>query len=161
GLPDPPSAGGVGVIGADLTIINSGSISGGLGSDGTQADAVMFTGGTNSLTLESGYSFTGDVVGSDGTNTLGLGGSVDDSFAVSSIGPAAEFQGFTEFEKTGTGTWTLTGTTTAVTPWTINQGTLAVSTDANLGDASGGLTFGGGTLEITADGFTSARSVTL
>ena len=54
----------------------------------------------------------------------------------------------------------MTGTTTAVTPWTIDQGTLNVSADDNLGDASGALTFGGGTLQYGA-GFSSARSITL
>ena len=43
---------------------------------------------------------------------------------------------------------------------TINAGTLAVSADANLGAAAGGLSFGGGTLRFDA-GFTSNRGVTL
>jgi autotransporter-associated beta strand protein len=47
-----------------------------------------------------------------------------------------------------------------VTPWTITQGTLAISSDTNLGDASGGIIFNGGTLQTTA-GITSARTVTL
>src|SRR3546814_5657141 len=64
------------------------------------------------------------------------------------------------FEKSGTGSWTLTGTTSAVTPWTISGGTLVISQDATLGDASGDLTFDEGTLQNTA-GFTTTRDVVL
>ncbi|TIV06733.1 MAG: autotransporter domain-containing protein, partial [Mesorhizobium sp.] len=64
------------------------------------------------------------------------------------------------YQKTGTGTWTLTGTTSAVTPWTLSDGTLSVSADTNLGAASGGLTFNGGTLQTTS-AFTSSRNVAL
>ncbi len=64
--------------------------------------------------------------------------------------------------KTGTSTWTLTGTTAQVTPWSLNQGTLSVSSDANLGANTGALTFNGGTLQFGA-GFDLAatRAITL
>jgi outer membrane autotransporter protein len=46
----PNGNGGVGVMGAGLTIINNGTIMGGLSGDGvTRADAIIFTGGTNLL----------------------------------------------------------------------------------------------------------------
>ena len=154
-------AGGVGVSGANLTIVNSGTISGGLSGDGvTQADAIVFTGGTNVLELQAGSTITGNVVAFSSADTLALGGSANASFNVSQIGPAAQYQGFGVFLKTGSSTWTLTGSTTAVTPWTIDQGTLAVSADNNLGAASGGLTFGGGTLQFLS-GLTTDRTVTL
>ena len=54
-----PGAGGVGVVGGDLTIINSGSISGGLSGSGVRADAIDFTSGSNTLTLSGGWSLTG------------------------------------------------------------------------------------------------------
>ncbi|WP_349630453.1 autotransporter outer membrane beta-barrel domain-containing protein [Bradyrhizobium iriomotense] len=151
--------GGAGVVGADLTIINSGSISGGLNDGSTRANAITFTGGSNVLELWAGSAITGNVVGT-GTDTFRLGGSANSTFDVSSIGTTAQYQGFSTFVKTGTGTWTLTGTTTAATPWSIDQGTLAVTSDSNLGAASGGLSFGGGTLQVLAD-FVSSRSVTL
>src|SRR5699024_8845344 len=72
--------GGVGVLGTGgATVVNAGSISGGLSSDGsTRADAVHFTNGGNKLTLEKGYRFKGNVVSTSGTtgggDTLGLGG---------------------------------------------------------------------------------------
>ena len=95
-------------------------------------------------------------------DTLALGGSADTSFDVSTIGAGARYQNFGVFQKTGTSTWTLTSTTTAVTPWTISQGTLSVSSDGALGDTSGGLTLTGGTLQWGA-GFnlSPARSITL
>src|SRR5262245_28622629 len=46
--------------------------------------------------------------------------------------------------KAGAGTLTLTGTNTYTGGTAINAGTLAVTTDANLGAASSGLTLGGG-----------------
>jgi autotransporter-associated beta strand protein len=64
------------------------------------------------------------------------------------------------FVQMGAGTTTLTATNTYSGGTTISAGTLAVSADANLGNTSGGLSFGGGTLQYLA-GFTSNRGVTL
>jgi autotransporter-associated beta strand protein len=154
-----PGAGGAGIVGGGLTVINSGTITGGLGGNGvTRANAITFTGGINSLTLQAGSTITGNVVAFSTADTLALGGSANASFDVSQIG--VQYLGFGIFVKTGSSTWTLTNTTTAVTPWTINQGTLAVSSDGNLGNASGGLTFNGGTLQFLS-GFTSNRTITL
>jgi autotransporter family porin len=154
-------AGGVGISGADLTIIDSGSISGGIDGDGvTHANAIQFTGGTNSLILQSGYNITGNVVGTGG-DTLVLGGTANATFDVSNIG-AAQYQGFGIFQKTGTSTWTLTNTTTAVTPWTISAGVLNVSSDGALGASSGALTLNGGSLQWSASfNLANTRSITL
>ena len=156
-----PGIGGVGIIGSSLNVINSGTIGGGLSGDGlTRANAITFSGGNNIVELQSGYGFVGNVVGSSG-DTLKLGGTTNASFDVSQIGPAAVFQGFSLFEKTGSSTWTLSGTTAAATPWAINQGTLSISNDSNLG-ASGPISFdGGGTLQFGVDGITSNRTITL
>ena len=63
--------------------------------------------------------------------------------------------------KTGTGTLTLTGTNTYTGGTTFAGGTVSVSSDANLGDAAGGLTFNGGALRVTGTAFTStARAIT-
>lgn len=159
-------AGGAGVRGADLAVINGGTISGGLSGDGaTRASAVVFTGGTNSYTLLPNSVTTGNVLAFSTADTLGLSGDAvtngNGTFDVSAIGPAAQYRGFGQFSKTGNNTWTLTGTTTAVTPWSVTgSGTLAVGSDASLGDVSGALSINGATLKATA-GFTLARSLLL
>ncbi|WP_283809989.1 autotransporter outer membrane beta-barrel domain-containing protein [Bradyrhizobium forestalis] len=154
-------AGGAGVVGAGLTVINSGTIAGGAFGDGmARANAITFTGGTNVLELQAGSTIAGNVVAFSAADTLRLGGASNASFDVAQIGSSVQYRGFGVFEKGGSSTWTLTGTTTATTAWTVNQGTLAVSSDGNLGAASGGLALGGGTLQF-ATGFTTSRSVTL
>src|SRR5262249_28455839 len=62
--------------------------------------------------------------------------------------------------KSGAGTLALLSINDYAGGTTINAGTLAVSADANLGAAAGGLSLGGGTLRFDA-GFTSNRGVTL
>jgi fibronectin-binding autotransporter adhesin len=154
-------AGGAGIVGSGLTVVNGGTITGGLAGNGvTRANAITFTGGVNSLTLLSGYSITGNVVAASTADSLILGGSVNSSFAVSSIGAGQQYRNFGLFQKTGSSLWTLTGTTTALTPWSILGGTLNVSSDGALGAASGGLTLNGGALQYGA-GFSSTRAVML
>ncbi len=58
------------------------------------------------------------------------------------------------------GQLTFSGANTYVGGTTFNGGTWSVGNDGNLGASSGGLTFGGGSLEATAS-FSSARNVTL
>jgi fibronectin-binding autotransporter adhesin len=153
-----PGAGGAGIVGFGIAITNSGTIMGGLANagNGGRANAINFAGSGSSLTLLAGSTIIGNVSGE--ASILALGGSTNSSFAVSAIG--AQYQGFINFQKTGGSTWTLTGSTTAVTPWTISAGTLSVSADANLGSPSGTLTLNGGTLQSTAT-FSSNRNVNL
>jgi fibronectin-binding autotransporter adhesin len=63
------------------------------------------------------------------------------------------------FEKIGTGALTLSGINTYSGGTTISAGTLAISSDANLGDPTGAVTLSGGTLEFT-DYVTSPASRT-
>jgi autotransporter-associated beta strand protein len=152
-------AGGAGIVGANLSITNSGSIIGGMGGDSiTRANAITFTGGTNVLTLLAGSNIVGNVVVAGGTGTLALGGSVNSTIDVSLFG--LQYQGFGGFQKTGGSTWTLTGSTVSATPWTISGGTLSISSDSNLGASGVDVTLAGGTLQTTGS-FTSARSITL
>ena len=103
---------------------------------------------------------TGNVVGHSTNDRFILGGATNASFDVSTIGNAAQYRGFGSFEKTGGSTWTLTGVTSALTPWTLTQGTLSIAADGSLGDAAGALTFKGGTLQTTAS-FSMARAMLL
>ena len=121
--------GAAGIVGSGLTIVNSGSIAGGVGNNGAaaQANAITFSGGTNALELQSGSTITGSVVAFSTADTFRLGGAANSSFDVSTIGPSAQYQGFGVFEKVGASAWTLTGTNTAVLPWSINAGSLLVN----------------------------------
>lgn len=169
--------GGAGIVAnsGNTTIINSGQIYGGcagrghLGYTGSgsgcrggtlRANAIIFYGGGNTLELRADSDIKGNVVGVNTSNTLALGGATNDSFDVSQIGAAAQYQAFGTFVKKGTSTWTLTGSTTASTPWAIDGGVLSVSADNNLGAAAGGLRFDGGTLQAT-DTFSMNRATTL
>jgi outer membrane autotransporter protein len=152
------SKGGAAIKGANVSIVNAGSITGGL--DGsftynvvgtTRANAITFTGGVNSLELRAGSVITGNVVAFSAADRFILGGDDDASFDASSIGAAAQYQNFGSYEKTGDSTWTLTGETTALTPWTLTGGTLSIAADGSLGDDAGALTFNGGTLRTTAN----------
>lgn len=161
GLGSPAtSAGGVGVtVTGGAAFENAGTVRGGLSGDGlSRTDAIRFTGDNNWLGLVSTSVIEGNVVGSASGDTLGLTGSTDASFNTALIGPTAQYRNFTGFQKLGTSTWTLTGTTTALMPWQILAGTLAISSDANLGDAAGLLTLDGGTLRTTAN-ITASRAV--
>ncbi|GMA78110.1 hypothetical protein GCM10025880_45270 [Methylorubrum aminovorans] len=120
--------------------------------------AISFTGGLNSLTLTATSQIDGGVVAFSAADRLILGGTGDGTFSAAAIG--AQFQNFGVFQKADAGTWTLTGTTPAATPWQVLGGTLAVSADANLGAPSGGVLLNGGTLQATA-ALSTGRTVTL
>ena len=150
---------GAGITGAGVTVINSGSIAGG-NAFGTQANAITFTGGVNRLELWAGSTITGNVDATAGTSsTLALGGATGSSFDVSQIGTAAQYRGFQSFDKTGTSTWTLTGTATFAGPVSVDAGTLSVNGDfsssilttVNAGGTLGGNGFVGAT-QINAGG---------
>ncbi|KFC64784.1 putative Outer membrane autotransporter barrel domain protein [Bosea sp. LC85] len=145
---------------ASLTIINSGTIRAGTG----QATAIQLvptaTTGRIDLELRAGSVIQGNVVANATglTDVLRLGGSTDASFDVSAIGPAAQYQNFDAFIKTGTSTWTLTGAATAPGPWSVQQGTLLV-TGSTLGPMAvlvgatlGGTGTIGGDVTIAANG---------
>jgi len=147
------AAGGEAIIGADLIITNNGTIEGGLSGDGTtRAAAIHFTGGSNRLTIgNASATINGGIVVDTGTLTFDQTIAATISSVVSGAGGVA---------KEGSGTLTLTGENTYTGGTALNQGTLSISQDTNLGDVSGGLTFNGGTLQATAS-FSTARAVTL
>jgi hypothetical protein len=145
-------AGGAAITGANLTVINSGNIAGGLSGDPVpvQANAITFTGGTNVLEIQAGSVITGNVLAFSAADTFRLGGASNASFDVSQIG--VQYQGFGLFAKTGTSTWTLTGTNVAALPWTVQQGILSVNgslADSTFTVSSGGTLGGTGTVGTT------------
>src|SRR6202012_2299145 len=78
---------------------------------------------------------------------LRFGGTSNAAFDVSLLG--TQYQGFGAFTKTGTSTWTLSGTSNASTPWTVSAGTLQVNATtaaAPVTVANGGTLAGTGTI---------------
>ncbi|WP_343547538.1 autotransporter outer membrane beta-barrel domain-containing protein [Ralstonia sp.] len=128
--------------------------------------------GTGTAVFTGNNTYAGGTAISAGTLQLGNGGTsgsivgnvtnngtlaFDRSDTVSFAG---QISGAGAVKQIGTGTTVLSGTNTYAGGTSITAGTLQVSADANLGNASGGLTVDGGTLSNTA-AFTSARAVTL
>ena len=146
-------AGGVGVTGSNLTIINNGTISGGLTSDGvTRADAIDFTSGANTLTLTGTGGLTGNVAVEAGTLTFNQSSSVTLANVITGGGSLV---------KLGTGTLELTANNTYSGGTNLIGGTLAINSDPNLG--TGPLSFNGGTLEAltSGGGIVSGKTITL
>ena len=184
--------GGSGIVGAGIEVnLASGTISGGRGgsggggapgngNDGANGDAIMFTGGSNTLTLGAGSTLNGavEVVGgaiatltadADGLDLSGgtLGRHaliVNGDTTIQTNGHAfmvsGDISGSGTLSKSGTGTLTLGGTNTYTGGTTINAGTLSIASDSNLGNSTGGLTLNGGTLTNTA-ALTSGRAISL
>ncbi len=152
---DDGSAGvGVRIEGNKTHLVTSGEIGGGLSGDGvTRAHAINIAGNENIVELQSGYSFTGNVVVNGADNILRLGGDADESFDVSKIQPGEtpnvydEFVGFAGFEKTGDSVWTLESTTTETTPWTVTGGLLNFADAGAFGAAAANITLNGGGLQ--------------
>ena len=103
-------------------------------------------------------------IGNGGTTGSILGNVTDNAVLAFDRSDSTSFGGNISgsgvLQHNGTGTLTLSGTNSYGGGTFLDSGTLAVSSDANLGAANGGLTFNGGTLQLLA-GFTSNRDVTL
>ncbi|WP_447743300.1 ESPR domain-containing protein [Variovorax boronicumulans] len=108
--------GGAGIVGSNLTIVNSGIISGGLAGDGvTRANSLQLGGSNNSLTLQAGSVLNGGVVAQGTGNTLRLEGTNIEDDA---------FQGFSSIQAASGSRWALTG---AFLP----TGNLAITVDGS------------------------------
>ena len=144
--------GGAGVVGADIRVVSSGAISGGLSGDGlVQANAITFTGGLNTLSLENGSSLTGDIAV---TGSLDIEQNVDATITnTPGLGTTA-ITGSGSLIKTGAGTLILSGSNSYSGGTTIDAGVLQVGaipgtlTSMSLG--SGSILLDGGTLQAAA-----------
>lgn len=157
----PKPVGGIAVVGANATVVNAGTITGGknwAASSGI-ANAIQFIGGVNSLELQARSSINGNVVAFSAADTLKLGGAADASFDVSAIGAAAQYRGFGGFQKTGLGAWTLTGTSTEAMPWTVQQGTLLLDSAVSLTHSTFTIN-NAGTLQVNGSNTNSAIVLT-
>ena len=122
-----------------LQLTNSGTIRAGAG--GTTA--IQVTGAATvdlTLELQAGSVIEGNVLANatSAGDIFRLGGTANDIFDVSAIGP--QYQNFDTYEKTGTSTWALTGTGTATTNWNIQDGTLQLGNGGTSGSVIGNLT---------------------
>jgi hypothetical protein len=140
-------------VGEDVLVWNGGTIAGGMadGGTGAQANAITFTGGNNTLFLEDGYNFIGNV---DATASGDGGGSGDGdvlmlagddtsstlTFELSQVGTqydsskvGTQYLGFESFGKIENSTWTLTGEATADMIWGVAGGTLLVNGNLQTG----------------------------
>ncbi|MCW6528634.1 autotransporter-associated beta strand repeat-containing protein [Sphingomonas sp. MMSM20] len=107
-----------------------------------------------------GYRIAGDTLTLTGPQSIiqvGDGSAASASYAATIDATLAGAAGLV---KTDAGTLVLTGANSYTGGTAVNGGMLRISGDANLGDAAGGLSLDGGTLNTTAT-FNSNRAVTL
>ncbi|MBR1230631.1 autotransporter domain-containing protein [Bradyrhizobium sp. AUGA SZCCT0182] len=123
---------GIQALGRPATVTVAGTVNGGAGGAIRFDQASAFA---NRLELVTGAVINGNVLGGTGTDTLGLSGTGSGSFNV------GQLSSFEAGEKTGSGTWTLTGANTAITAFSVGGGTLLVN-----GSLSSAFTVSGGTL---------------
>ncbi|AXK79082.1 autotransporter domain-containing protein [Pseudolabrys taiwanensis] len=127
------------VVGSGLSISNGGIIAGGLSGDGqTRTNAINFTGGSNSLTFQTGSAILGNIViGGAGTLTLS---------ETTAQALAGAITGNGSLVHDGTSTLTLSGTSTYSGATLVNAGTLLITGALNGTSAVtviNGATFGG------------------
>jgi len=133
-------------------------------------DAGGFTGGT--VTLEGTQTFTGLQFVDEGYRIVSANPGIDGALRTDNGGSeirvladsaeiAAEITGTGGIVKTEAGTLILSGSNSFQGGTVLSGGVLQVSNEANLGDASGGLTFDGGTLRVTGSAFAgTGRAIT-
>lgn len=101
---------------------------------------------------------------SAGAATLTIGNSANQASSFAGTIQDGSGGGALTVAKSGTGTLTLSGTNTYTGGTVLNAGTLAITSDANLGATSGDLTFAGNsTLNMNATGFVmnAGRTITV
>lgn len=109
---------------------------------GDTAGGMSFDGGTLRTTAD----FT-----IDRATVLQAGGGAIDTVGATTLNYAGVVNGDGGLTKTGTGTLVVSGTNTYAGGTTINDGTVQISSDANLGAASGQLVIDGGALHSTSN----------
>ncbi len=133
------------------TIFTAGTIT------GFSGNAIVLGGGGNTLTLGPGFAMNGNVLGA-GSDTLQLGGTGTATFDLNQVGPAAQYRGFTTFNKVDTSTWTVTGTADFTGGTSVLAGTLIVG--GSLHNTGATFTIGGNsTVDLQVGGSPSATTL--
>jgi autotransporter-associated beta strand protein len=166
------NGGATGSLGSG-NIGNDGSLDFDLTSTITVASTISGTGsltqaGSGTLILTGANTYSGGTtisagtlqVGSGGaTGSLGSGNITDNTSLVydlsSTTSVASGIKGTGSLTQAGSGTLTLTGTKTYSGGTILQGGELSISSDGNLGAATGGLTFNGGLLQVTGTAYTA------
>ncbi|SUB02538.1 Extracellular serine protease precursor [Pannonibacter phragmitetus] len=141
---------GTGVVtgNGNTTIINSGTIAAASATD----TAISMGSGTNRLVLTETSSITGIVSTSGTSSTLELTGTGAGTFDASQLSSTGQYQGFTDLAKSGSGTWTLTGSGGSVSgALAVNDGTLALGGAFTAGSVTVGSSTAA-TLSISGNG---------
>lgn len=115
---------------------------------------------TTNLILNNGSTLRFDVnlgLTANRNITLGPGGGIVDTQTFTNT--FAGVVSGTSLTKIGAGTLVLSNGN-SYSGTTINGGAIQVGADSNLGDSSGGVTFGGGALNLTSS-FSTARAITV
>jgi autotransporter-associated beta strand protein len=155
GGPSPITVDSFGTINASNSAISGASLVTLEASSTTIGKVLGSSGSSETFSIVAGANVSSATFdGAGGNDTLNLTGGGNGRFAVASASNIAAFQ------KSGAGTWVLTGTTTNATPWIITGGTLSISDDAALGGSSSALTLDGGALLVTAS-IRTIRAITL
>ncbi|WP_428936689.1 autotransporter outer membrane beta-barrel domain-containing protein [Brucella sp. NF 2815] len=155
--------GSVSVLGGTVTLSGANTYTGG----------TTLAGGTTIVTADANLGAAGsDVVLNNGatlrfganldaahsfTHALQLGTVASDAGTLDTDGHDVAMSGVLsgagDLTKSGAGTLTLLGANTYTGGTQLTGGTLAAGSDSNLGDVAGGLTFDGGTLQVTGTGW--------
>lgn len=115
----------------------------------------MLTGAVSGQILLSGS--TAITYADVGNRTLTFGGNSDDAGGSSiarTIGDVGGGDGIVALAKTGTHSWTVSGTNTYSGGTTVSAGTLTMGSASALGSTSGQLTVNGGTLNMAGNNLT-------
>jgi autotransporter-associated beta strand protein len=162
-------AGNIAGTGAALATVNFAPTSGSFTYANTISNVAAVNVNSGTLFLQGTLSPTALTIATGATLNVQNGGSItpnitdNGTFAVQRLTAftyGGVISGTGVVQQLGPGTTTLTGTNLYSGGTQINGGILAVASDVNLGNAAGGLSFNGGTLQMGA-GFTSSRTITL
>ncbi|MBZ9996199.1 autotransporter-associated beta strand repeat-containing protein [Mesorhizobium sp. BH1-1-4] len=147
-----------------LVLSGTNSYSGGTAINGgtvqISSDTNLGAGG-GALSLDGGTLHTTAIISSVRAVALNAGGGTFDTDAATTLGLNGIAAGAGALTKEGSGTLILAGANTYQGGTVISGGTIEVSSDANLGNGAGKVTFDGGTLHVSGFGFNSARDATL
>jgi fibronectin-binding autotransporter adhesin len=121
---------------------------------GAASGGLTFNGGT--LQLNSSF----DLANNRAVTLNSAGGTIDTQGFQSTVNQGITGSG--SLTKAGSGTLVLNGANSYASGTVINGGVVRVSNDGNLGAASGGITFNGGTLQLNSSfDLNNGRAITL